>query len=190
MGVRRVEDPHHPRGYRELRSNGEMRKLLDRKIVTQNGFCALCNERFTDYGDIVPDHIHPRGMGGAWRDDHPDNIQAVPLVVQRGKGIEQRLISGLCAIFRDPTLARTMQYNRIDPETRKRDPHHAGIDQEVAFGVRVPSANDGALHRLLAVRQRGQIAHKKQGSCFQCKVLHLRISKTELKRPNQLLMKF
>ena len=23
MGVRRIEDPHHPRGYRELRSNGE-----------------------------------------------------------------------------------------------------------------------------------------------------------------------
>ncbi len=37
MGVRRVEDQHHPRGYRELRSNGEMRKLLDRKIVDQKG---------------------------------------------------------------------------------------------------------------------------------------------------------
>jgi hypothetical protein len=23
------------------------------------------------------DHISPRGLGGAWRDDHPDNIQAV-----------------------------------------------------------------------------------------------------------------
>jgi len=77
MGVRRIEDPHHPRGYRELRSNSEMRKLLDRKIATQNGFCALCKERFTNYGDIVPDYIHPRGMGGAWRDDHPENIQAV-----------------------------------------------------------------------------------------------------------------
>jgi len=77
MGVRRIEDPHHPRGYRELRSNGEMRKLLDRKIATQRGKCALCNEPFTNYGDIVPDHIHPRGMGGAWRDDHPENIQAV-----------------------------------------------------------------------------------------------------------------
>jgi hypothetical protein len=28
MGVRRIEDPHHPRGYRELRSNSEMRKLM------------------------------------------------------------------------------------------------------------------------------------------------------------------
>ena len=115
MGVRRIEDPHHPRGYRELRSNGEMRKLLDRKISAQRGKCALCNEPFTDYGDIVPDHrraatwklrkenyqfpswsicslceelftdygdivpdqISPRCMGGTWRDDHPENIQAV-----------------------------------------------------------------------------------------------------------------
>jgi hypothetical protein len=43
MGVRRIEDPHHPRGYRELRSNGEMRKLLNRKIVAQNGICTLCS---------------------------------------------------------------------------------------------------------------------------------------------------
>jgi hypothetical protein len=77
LGVRRVEDPHHPRGYRELRSNAEMRKLLDRKIASQGCKCALCGADFTDYGDVVPDHISPRGMGGAWRDDHPDNIQAV-----------------------------------------------------------------------------------------------------------------
>jgi hypothetical protein len=77
LGIRRIEDPHHPRGYRELRSIGEMRKLLDRKIAAQHALCALCKERFTEYGDIVPDHISPRGMGGAWRDDHPDNIQAV-----------------------------------------------------------------------------------------------------------------
>jgi hypothetical protein len=23
----------------------------------------------------VPDHKHPKGLGGAWRDDHPENIQ-------------------------------------------------------------------------------------------------------------------
>jgi len=54
-----------------------MRKLLDRKIAAQRGKCPLCNEAFTDYGDIVPDHTQPRGMGGARRDDHPENIQAV-----------------------------------------------------------------------------------------------------------------
>lgn len=77
LGVRRIEDEHHPRGYRELRSNAEMRKLLDKKIVAQDGECGICKEKFTDYSDIVPDHINPRGMDGAWRDDHPDNIQAV-----------------------------------------------------------------------------------------------------------------
>jgi hypothetical protein len=54
MGVRRIDDPQHPRGYRELRSNGEMRKLLDRKIVAQNGICGICKERFTNYGDVAP----------------------------------------------------------------------------------------------------------------------------------------
>jgi len=43
LGVQRVEDPHHPRGYRELRSPGEMRKLLNRKIVEQNGISCVCD---------------------------------------------------------------------------------------------------------------------------------------------------
>jgi len=77
LGVRRIDDLQHPRGYRELRSNGEMRKLLNRKIVAQDSICGICKEKFTDYADVVPDHISPRGMRGAWRDDHPDNIQAV-----------------------------------------------------------------------------------------------------------------
>jgi len=77
LGVQRIEDPHHPRGYRELRSPAEMRKLLNRKIREQAGICAICQEEFTDYNDVVPDHRNPKGMGGAWRDDHPDNIQAV-----------------------------------------------------------------------------------------------------------------
>lgn len=76
LGVQRIEDPHHPRGYRELRSPAEMRKLLNRKIAEQGGKCAICHKEFTEYRDIVPDHRHPKGMGGAWRDDHPENIQA------------------------------------------------------------------------------------------------------------------
>ena len=68
MGVRRVDDPQHSRGYREIRSNAEMRKLMDRKIAAQNGACPLGKSQFTEYSDIVPDHIPPRGMGGAWRD--------------------------------------------------------------------------------------------------------------------------
>jgi len=26
--------------------------------------------------NIVPDRIEPKGKGGAWRDDNPENIQA------------------------------------------------------------------------------------------------------------------
>ena len=46
LGVQRIEDPHHPRGYRELRSPAEMRKLLNRKIVEQDGKCAICHQEF------------------------------------------------------------------------------------------------------------------------------------------------
>jgi hypothetical protein len=86
LGVQRIEDSHHPRGYRELRSKAEMRKLLDRKIVEQNRQCAICQVAFTHYSDIVSDHIDPRGMGGSRRDDHPDNIQAVHFWCNGEKG--------------------------------------------------------------------------------------------------------
>lgn len=75
-GVHRIPDEHHPRGYREIRSKSAMRRLLNRKIVEQHKICALCDQEFTSYEDIVPDHREPRGMGAARRDDHPDNIQA------------------------------------------------------------------------------------------------------------------
>jgi hypothetical protein len=41
-----------------------MRKLLNRKIASQNRKCGLCGAEFTDYSDVVPDHMNPRGMGG------------------------------------------------------------------------------------------------------------------------------
>jgi hypothetical protein len=86
LGVQRIEDAHHPRGYRELRSKGEMRKLLDRKIVEQNRQCAICQVAFSSYHDVVPDHIDPRGMGGSRWDDHPENIQAVHFWCNGEKG--------------------------------------------------------------------------------------------------------
>lgn len=89
MRIRRIDDLQHPRGYRGIRSNAEMRKLMDRKIAAQNGVCPLCLAEFTDYNDIVPDHISPRGMRGAWRDDHPDNIQAVHCWCNGEKGSDR-----------------------------------------------------------------------------------------------------
>jgi hypothetical protein len=64
LGVQRIEDPHRPRGYRELRSPAEMRKLMKRKIVEQGGICPICHEEFTDYNDIVPDHREPKAWEG------------------------------------------------------------------------------------------------------------------------------
>src|SRR5208283_3366551 len=54
LSVQRIEDPYHPREYRELRSQAEMRKLLNRKSVEQDGTCAICHELFTDCSEIVP----------------------------------------------------------------------------------------------------------------------------------------
>jgi hypothetical protein len=48
--------------------------------------CAICQVAFTNYSDIVPDHIDPRGMGGSRRDDHADNIQAVHFWCNGEKG--------------------------------------------------------------------------------------------------------
>jgi len=91
--VQRIEDPHHPRGHRELRSPAEMKKLLNKKIVEQDEKCGICKEPLTDYNDTVPDHIEPKGMGSARRDDHPDNIQAAHRRCDLEKG-SRRVESG------------------------------------------------------------------------------------------------
>ena len=86
MGVERIDDLNHPRGYRELRSPAELRKVLTQKISAQQGKCGICHLPFTDCNDIVPDHIEPKGMGAARRDDHPDNIQAAHRLCNLLKG--------------------------------------------------------------------------------------------------------
>lgn len=85
-GVRRVDDPHHPRGYRELRSPAAMRELLNKKIIEQDRLCGICGKMMADYREIVADHIEPKGMGGAKHDSHPSNIQAVHSVCNFEKG--------------------------------------------------------------------------------------------------------
>ena len=50
-----------------------MRKLLDKKIVAKNGRCP-CNVEFKNFGDILPDHINPSGMG-----DHGETTIPLPL---------------------------------------------------------------------------------------------------------------
>jgi hypothetical protein len=49
--------------YRELRSQAEMCKLLNRKVAEQGRKCGICHDLFTDWSEIVSDHIEPRGIG-------------------------------------------------------------------------------------------------------------------------------
>jgi len=54
----------------------------------------LCSEQIMRFmrrtlhysNDVVPDHKQLKGMGGAWRDDHADNIQATHWWCSQEKG--------------------------------------------------------------------------------------------------------
>jgi hypothetical protein len=64
-----------------------MQKVVDRKIVEQKGFCAICERSMEVYGGIVGDHILPNGAGGARHDSRESNIQAVhhfPCNIEKG----------------------------------------------------------------------------------------------------------
>lgn len=85
-GVRRIPDSTHPRGYRELRSPAARRGMLNQKIVAQNRLCGICGEPFETYQEIELDHIEPKGMGSARRDDSWENTQATHKFCNREKG--------------------------------------------------------------------------------------------------------
>jgi hypothetical protein len=47
---------------------------------------ALHGDTIVPGHDPVPDHKNPKGTGGAWRDDHPDNIQGTHWWCNEEKG--------------------------------------------------------------------------------------------------------
>jgi hypothetical protein len=68
LGVQRIEDPHHPREYREIRSPAEMRKLLNRKIADQGGKCAICHgspKGWEGLGETTAPAMFRQSIGGA-----------------------------------------------------------------------------------------------------------------------------
>lgn len=78
-GVRRIRDEHadHPDGYRYKLSPAEMAKVVFRKVGEQLNVCPHCEKPFEDMRQVGPDHIKPKGMGGARSDDRESNIRAV-----------------------------------------------------------------------------------------------------------------
>lgn len=44
--------------------------------IRDNAICGICKE-YVCLLESVGDHIKPKGMGGAFRDDRVENIQAV-----------------------------------------------------------------------------------------------------------------
>lgn len=85
-GVFRIEDSRHPRGYRVRRSPAALRDLVDKKITEQNCICSICGEPLTDRREVGADHVDLRGSGGAWRDDHEENIAAAHNTCNLEKG--------------------------------------------------------------------------------------------------------
>jgi hypothetical protein len=71
--VQKIDDPHHPRGYREICSRAELRRRKH-VLLSKDPTCWLCGEKFDDYSEVELEHREPKGMGGARRDDHRDNL--------------------------------------------------------------------------------------------------------------------
>lgn len=82
--VVRIEDQRHPRGYREVCSVGELARRRDTKLREQQGLCAICWKPVRREPSV--DHVNPRGMGGALRDDHVDNLQGAHRYCNERKG--------------------------------------------------------------------------------------------------------
>jgi 5-methylcytosine-specific restriction endonuclease McrA len=74
--IRIIDDPHHPRGYREWVGRNV---LARRKQALLNApgkkRCYVCNGEFY-FGDGTPtlEHIIPKGAGGATHDDSMSNL--------------------------------------------------------------------------------------------------------------------
>ena len=73
-GVTIIEDPHHPRGFRERCSQAELNRRKDKMLQGGQTSCFYCQKDFELYSDIVVAHIESKGMGGARHDDHPSNL--------------------------------------------------------------------------------------------------------------------
>jgi hypothetical protein len=68
------------------RTPAAMKRLLEEKIREQGGYCYWCGWEFDDFRGVVPDHIEPKGMGGARANDDESNICASCIRCNSEKG--------------------------------------------------------------------------------------------------------
>jgi hypothetical protein len=75
-GVRKIDDEHHPRGYRLICSKAELRKRKHMLMASGDLTCFYCHKdlRTCEYEEIDLCHIEPKGHGGARHDDSMDNL--------------------------------------------------------------------------------------------------------------------
>lgn len=71
--VIREMDDSHPRGYREICTEAELRRRKDELIRKGNG-CMYCPDAFSDYRQVELAHKVSKGSGGFKHDDHRDNL--------------------------------------------------------------------------------------------------------------------
>jgi 5-methylcytosine-specific restriction endonuclease McrA len=73
--IRRIDDPHHLRGYREWCGRQEIaRRTAELIEASPSPRCYVCHGEFTTYDPPTLEHIKPKGAGGANHDDHRDNL--------------------------------------------------------------------------------------------------------------------
>lgn len=89
LDVVKVADPAHPRRYREICSRRELARRREIKLKDQEGLCAVCWKPVLR--EPSTDHIRPKGMNGALRDDHIDNLQAAHCFCNGRKGSRRRM---------------------------------------------------------------------------------------------------
>jgi 5-methylcytosine-specific restriction endonuclease McrA len=73
--IRRIDDPAHPRGYREWVGRKEKERRF-KELLEASGEkrCFVCHGPFTHYNGPTLEHIIPKGAGGSTHDDHRDNL--------------------------------------------------------------------------------------------------------------------
>jgi hypothetical protein len=72
-----------------------MRRTIESQACRATQQMRMCHKLFMDYNDIAADHVEPKGMGSARRDDHPTNIQAAQRKCNLGKRIEKSATAAL-----------------------------------------------------------------------------------------------